>query len=81
MEVRVFIGNVDEFGCDAVGGDQRWCVWKSDCDTLHPNDSRRAHGATHRFVETLLGKFHTEDEALKFAQNYDVGPGKTKVII
>lgn len=69
MDVRIFIGDVDEFYCDAVSGDdRRWAVWKSDRDSQ-------------RFVETLLGRFDTEDEAVTFAQNYDVGPGKNKIVI
>lgn len=80
MDVRIFIGDVDEFYCDAVSGDSRWAVWKSDREPLSSTDCRK-RGATHRFVETLLGRFDTEDEALAFAQNYDVGPGKNKVIL
>jgi len=81
MDVRIFIGDVDEFYCDAVEGNRRWAVWKSDREPLGPDDCRRSKGCTHRFVETMLGRFETEDEAVHFAQNYDVGPGKTKVII
>lgn len=82
MKVHIFIGDIDEFNCDAVSGeDRRWAVWKSDREPLDHNDPRRERGIVNRFVTTLIGRFDTENEALQFANDYDVGTGKIKVII
>ena len=28
-ESQIFIGDIDEYYCDAVEGDKRWAVWNS----------------------------------------------------
>lgn len=49
---QIFVGDIDEFYCDSVDGDQRWAVWSVDLLT----------------TERLLGRFDTEEEAEDFAQ-------------
>jgi hypothetical protein len=67
MDVRIFIGDIDEFKCDSVSGDNlRWAVWMVDHEVS---------------MEKLLGRFDTEAEAVKYAEDYRVGPGKNKIIV
>lgn len=80
MEVQFFIGDVDEFYCDAVEGDCRWAVWSQTNIPLEANDPRRDRGAVSRVQTTLLARFDTEDEALQFIDDYDVGVGNTKIV-
>lgn len=65
MDVHVFIGDIDEFYGDAVEGDRRWTVWMVDHEVS---------------LEKLLARFNTEEEAVRYAEQYNVGPGKNKVI-
>jgi hypothetical protein len=72
MEIKIFIGDIDEFYCDAKEGNRRWAVWSNS-------------GDGGKVVEKLLGRFETEEEAeqfaAKYANEYDPGEGKTKVIV
>lgn len=53
--MKIFIGDIDEYYCDAVSGDdKRWAVWSVDLSSG---------------IERLLGRFGTEGEAEKFAEN------------
>jgi hypothetical protein len=71
MEIKIFIGDIDEFYCDAKEGNRRWAVWTSTPLQLFPGK--------------LLGRFETEEEAeqfaAKYANEYDPGEGNTKVIV
>ena len=54
--MKIFIGDVDEYYCDAVDGEyRRWAVWSSEVKEG-------------RSVEKLLGRFDTEKQATKFAE-------------
>jgi hypothetical protein len=68
MEIKIFIGDIDEFYSDAKEGNRRWAVWSN-------------YGDSGKLVEKLLGRFETEEEAVQFANEYDPGEGKTKVIV
>lgn len=48
---KIFVGDIDEYYCDAVEGDKRWAVWSVDLLA----------------IERLLGRFDTEEEAEAFA--------------
>ena len=49
---KIFVGDIDEFDCDAVQSDKRWAVWSVDLLA----------------IERLLGRFYTKEEAEAFAQ-------------
>jgi hypothetical protein len=80
MEIKIFIGDIDEFYCDAKEGNLRWAVWASTPLQLFPGRTSKS-----KVVEKLLGRFETEEEAeqfaAKYANEYDPGEGKTKVIV
>lgn len=78
MEVTFFIGDVDEFYCDAVPGDRRAAVWMQTSVPLDRDDPARDKGAVSRINTTLVARFDTFEEAEQFVENYDVGPGNTK---
>ena len=48
---EIYVGDMDEFACDAVEGNRRWAVWENDM----------------RGGEKLLARFDTEAEALAYA--------------
>lgn len=81
MDIHLFIGDVDEFYCNAVeGSDRRWAVWSS-CDVpLGANDPARNRGAVSRNATSLIARFDTLKEAEQFVKEYDVGPGNVKII-
>lgn len=70
MDIKLFVGDVDEFYCDAVEGDQRWAVWSQTSLPLDANDPARARGAVSRISTKLLARFDTEQEAISFVENY-----------
>jgi len=74
MEIKIFIGDIDEFYSDAKEGNRRWAVW-SNSGTA----AKFLKGDT--VVEKLLGRFETEEEAVQFANKLDPGEGNTKVIV
>ena len=53
--VRIWVGDVDEFACDAVAGEDRHAVWTTE---------KTETGILNR----LKGKFKTEEEAVEFAK-------------
>lgn len=59
IDRQIFVGDIDEFYCDAVDGDKRWAVWSVDLLAM----------------ERLLGRFNTEEEAESFAQKVRNGMG------
>jgi len=81
MDIKFFIGDVDEFYCDAVEGDRRWAVWTQQSVPLPVDDPYRQKGCVSRAETTLVGRFDTEQQAQQFVENYDVGPGNNKIIV
>ena len=70
MDMKLFVGDVDEFQCDAVEGDQRWAVWLQISTPLDANDPARARGGVGRISTKLLARFDTEQEAKQFVEDY-----------
>lgn len=82
MDIKFFIGDIDEFYCEGVPGDShRWAVWSQKPVPLDADDPARNRGAVCRISTTLLARFSSEEEAQQFIEDYDVGPGNNKITV
>lgn len=80
MDIKFFIGDIDEFYCEGVSGDShRWAVWSQTPVPLDADDPARNRGAVCRINTVLLARFDNEQDAIQFVEDYDVGPGNNKI--
>lgn len=71
MEKQYFIGDVDEFYCDAVDCEDRWAVWVVETVPLGntvEDERARDRGAVARNQTTMLGRFYTLEDAQQFLE-------------